>query len=114
MFITLGKNTSDVNNPKSKNAFLMGCFFMLKRSVFENIGTFKSVRNAIQEDEALGIRLKKLGYKLKIINMNNYIRASWSRDLSTLWHGIARTLAPLILKEKRKVFINLIAIFFIT
>ncbi|HET7644544.1 MAG TPA: glycosyltransferase [Nitrososphaeraceae archaeon] len=114
MFITLGKNTSDVNNPKSKNAFLMGCFFMLKRSVFENIGTFKSVRNAIQEDEALGIRLKKSGYKLKIINMNNYIRASWSRDLSTLWHGIARTLAPLILKEKRTVFINFIAIFFIT
>ena len=43
----------------------MGCFFMIKKDVFEKVGTFKSVRNAIQEDEALGIRIKQSGYKPK-------------------------------------------------
>jgi len=111
MSITFGKTASNVNNPRSKVAYLMGCFFLIKRNVFENVGTFRSVRNAIQEDEALGIRIKQSGYKLRLIQMNNLVRALWSRDLSTLWHGIGRTITPMILKEKRKVIINLFAIF---
>ena len=111
MSITFGKTASNVNNPRSKVAYLMGCFFLIKRNVFENVGTFRSVRNAIQEDEALGIRIKQSGYKLRFIQMNNLVRALWSRDLSTLWHGIGRTITPMILKEKRKVIINFFAIF---
>lgn len=114
MSITLGKNASNVNDPKSKVAFLMGCFFIIKRDVFEYIGTFRSVRNAIQEDEALGIRIKQSGYKIKMIPIDNLMHALWSRNFSTLWHGIGRTLAPMILKEKRKVIINFLAIFFMT
>jgi chlorobactene glucosyltransferase len=111
MSITFGKNACNVNNPRSKVAYLMGCFFLIKRNVFENVGTFRSVRNAIQEDEALGIRIKRSGYKLRLIQMNNLINALWSRDLSTLWDGIGRTITPMILKEKRKVIINFFAIF---
>jgi len=113
MSITFGKTASNVNNPRSKVAYLMGCFFLIKRNVFENVGTFRSVRNAIQEDEALGIRIKQSGYKLRFIQMNNLVRALWSRDLSTLWHGIGRTITPMILKEKRKVIINFFAIFYL-
>jgi chlorobactene glucosyltransferase len=111
MSITFGKNACNVNNPRSKVAYLMGCFFLIKRNVFENVGTFRSVRNAIQEDEALGIRIKRSGYKLRLIQMNNLINALWSRDLSTLWDGIGRTITPMILKEKRKVIINFFTIF---
>jgi hypothetical protein len=112
MSITFGKSASNVNDPKSKVAYLMGCFFMIKKDVFEKVGTFRSVRNAIQEDEALGIRIKQSGYKLRLIQMNNLINALWSRDLSTLLHGSARTIDPMILKEKRNVIINFFAIFF--
>ena len=112
MSITFGKSASNVNDPKSKVAYLMGCFFMIKKDVFEKVGTFRSVRNAIQEDEALGIRIKQSGYKLRLVQMNNLINALWSRDLSTLWHGIARTIDPMILKEKKNVIINFFAIFF--
>jgi chlorobactene glucosyltransferase len=114
MSFTLGKDVKDINNPKSKIALLMGCFIMIKRNVFESIGTFKSVKNAIQEDQALGVRIKESGYKLRMIPMDNFIRALWSRDLSTLWQGIGRTIAPMILKEKEKVFINFISIIFMT
>jgi glycosyltransferase involved in cell wall biosynthesis len=114
MSFTLGKDDSQVNDPKSKVAYLMGCFFIMKRDVFENIGTFRSVRNAIQEDEALGIIIKQSGYKLRMLSMSNLIHALWSRDHSTLWHGIGRSLAPMILKEKGNVIINFLAIFFMT
>ena len=114
MSITFGKNASNVNNPKSKIAFLMGCFFIIKRNVFEKIGTFRIVRNAIQEDALLGIKIKQSGYKLRMIPMDNLVNALWTRDLSTLWHGIGRTLAPMILNQERKVIINFFTIFFMT
>jgi GT2 family glycosyltransferase len=98
MSITFGKSASNVNDPKSKVAYLMGCFFKIKKDVFEKVGTFRSVRNAIRKDEALEIRIKQTGYKLRPVQMNNLISALWSRDLSILWHGIARTIDPMMLK----------------
>ena len=41
MSITFGKSASNVNDPKSKVAYLMGCFFMIKKDVFEKVGTFR-------------------------------------------------------------------------
>ena len=47
-------SVAEVNNPKSKIAYLTGSFFLIKRKVFVNVGTFESVHDAIQEDKALG------------------------------------------------------------
>ena len=57
--VLFGVDSTDVNNPKSKIAFLIGCFFLIKREVFVSIGTFESVHDAIQEDKALGVLIKK-------------------------------------------------------
>jgi chlorobactene glucosyltransferase len=107
-------NRSEVNNPRSKVAYLMGSFFLIHKTVFEKIGTFQSVRNAIQEDRALGVRIKEAGYNMRIVRLDGMMSARWSRDIRTLWHGIGRTLAPIAIKKRSKVIINLIIIFFIS
>jgi glycosyltransferase involved in cell wall biosynthesis len=107
-------NRSEVNNPKSKVAYLMGSFFLIHKTVFEKIGTFQSVHNAIQEDRALGVRIKEAGYNMRIVRLDGMMSARWSRDIRTLWHGIGRTLAPIAIKKRSKVIINLIIIFFIS
>ena len=108
-------NTADVNNPKSKFAYLMGSFFIIKRKVFKDIGTFESVREALQEDKALGIRIKRRGYNMKIVRLNGMISAIGSRgDIFALWHFIGRTLAPLVVKNKVKVVANLLIIFLVS
>ena len=108
-------NRADVNNPKSKFAYLMGSFFIIKRKVFEDIGTFESVREALQEDKALGIHIKRRGYNMKIVRLNGMISAVGSRgDICALWHTIGRTLAPLVVKNKVKVVANLFIIFLIS
>ena len=107
-------NRAEVNNPKSKVAYLMGSFFLIHKTVFEKIGTFQSVRNAIQEDRALGVRIKEAGYNMRIVRLDGMMSARWSRDIRTLWHGIGRTLAPIAIKKRSKVIINLIIIFFIS
>jgi glycosyltransferase involved in cell wall biosynthesis len=107
-------NRAEVNNPKSKVAYLMGSFFLIHKTIFEKIGTFQSVRNAIQEDRALGVRIKEAGYNMRIVRLDGMMSARWSRDIRTLWHGIGRTLAPIAIKKRSKVIINLIIIFFIS
>jgi chlorobactene glucosyltransferase len=107
--ILLGANTGAMNNPKSKVAYLMGSFFLIKRKVIEEIGSFRSVRNAIQEDRELGMRIKKAGYNMKIVRIDNTVSALWSRDLLTLWHGIGRTFAPM---TEWQIFASLITVFF--
>ncbi|MEJ7642687.1 MAG: glycosyltransferase family 2 protein, partial [Candidatus Nitrosocosmicus sp.] len=110
--VLFGVGSPDVNNPKSKTAYVMGSYFLIKRKVFVDIGTFKSVCQEIQEDKALGIRIKKSGYNIKLVRLNEMMYTIWADDLLTLWHGIGRTLAPLVMKNRFKVISNLFIIFF--
>ena len=112
--ILFGVKTAHVNNPKSKVAYLMGSFILIQKTVFEKVGTFQSVRKDIQEDKALGRRIKEAGFNMRIVRLNGMMSARWSRDLHTLWHGIGRTLAPIAITNRVKVIINLLFIFFIS
>ncbi|TLX86529.1 MAG: glycosyltransferase [Thaumarchaeota archaeon] len=111
MSFTFQDDASHVNDPNSEVAYLMGCFFMIKKHVLIEIGSFAAVKNAIQEDKELGQKLKYSGYKLNMVQMDGFIMALWSRNLSTLWHGLARTISPMMLHQKKKVFVNFVAIF---
>jgi chlorobactene glucosyltransferase len=108
--ILLESNTGAMNDPKSKVAYLVGSFFLIRRQVLEEIGTFGSVKNAIQEDAELGLLLKSTGYSMKIVRIDNGVSGLWSRDLQTLWYGIKRTFAPM---KRWKIFTNLMTVFFI-
>jgi hypothetical protein len=113
-----GYNGTDLNDPKSDAASLMGCFIVIKRKTFEDIGTYKMICNNIREDEALGIRAKQMGYKIRGLRMDKSLCALWSSDLRTLWNGIARTIVPALLnmngKKRRRVIYDLLTIFFMT
>jgi len=104
--------SADVNDPKSKVAYLMGSFFLIKRQTFVNLGTFESVHDAIQEDKALGVVIKKGGYKMKLVALKEMAYTPCSEEVKAFWHGMGRTVAPLILKNKFKVILNLLVIFF--
>ena len=112
IFSLFGVNSSKVNDPKSKVAFLIGCFIVIKRNVFVDIGTFESVHDALQEDKALGVLLKNKGYSLQLVKLKEMVYTIWCDDLKSLWNGIGRTLSPIILKNKAKIISNLFIIFF--
>ena len=105
-------SAAEVNNPKSKFAYLMGSFFLIKQEVLRNVGTFESVHEEIQEDKALGTIIKERGYRLRLVKLKDMVYTLWADDLVTLWRGIGRTVAPLVIKNKPRVVINLLIIFF--
>ncbi len=108
--IILGQNPVAVNNANSSEAYLVGSFFMMRKKVLKLVDGFHSVRAAIKEDVELGLQIKKAGFNMKIVKMDKLYSALWSRDLLSLWHGIARTLSPM---SKSRVIANVVSLFFL-
>jgi cellulose synthase/poly-beta-1,6-N-acetylglucosamine synthase-like glycosyltransferase len=109
--LIFGRGIAEANDPESKVAFVMGSFFMIRRLVFEEIGTFRSVRSEIQEDRAFGNLLKRRHYRMKMFKIDNLVSALWSRDVSTLWHGVHRTLTPALVEDKSAVISQQLVLF---
>jgi cellulose synthase/poly-beta-1,6-N-acetylglucosamine synthase-like glycosyltransferase len=107
--ILLGANTGAMNNPKSKVAYLVGGFFLIRKKVLIEVGSFQSVREAVHEDAELGVRIKRAGFNTKIVRIDDVVSALWSRDLQTLWYGIKRTFVPM---NKSQIFGSLITVSF--
>jgi chlorobactene glucosyltransferase len=108
--IILGQNPVEVNKANSSEAYLVGSFFMMRKKVLKLVDGFHSVRAAIKEDLELGLQIKRAGFNMKIVKMDKLYSALWSRDLLTLWHGIARTLSPM---SKSRVIANVVSLFFL-
>ncbi len=72
------------------------------------------MHDALLEDKALGVLVKKRGYKMEIVKLEEMVYTLWLDGLIALWYGIGRTLAPLVMKNRLKIIINLCIIFFAT
>jgi len=99
-----------VNDPVHGIGYFFGSFYIIRRSVYEAIGTHSDVRNELVEDGALGFRVKKSGFKLKMLRGEHLFSAIWARDFSSLWNGLGRLIIPLYAISK----FNSIAIFLVS
>jgi chlorobactene glucosyltransferase len=105
------RGIADANDPQSRVAFVMGSFFMIKRVVFEAIDTYKSVKDEIQEDRAIGNLLKTSQYRTKMFKVDSLVSALWSRDISSLWHGIRRAVTPAAVEDKSAIISQQLILF---
>ena len=105
------RGIADANDPQSRVAFVMGSFFMVKRVVFEAIDTYKSVKDEIQEDRAIGNLLKTSQYRMKMFKVDSLVSALWSRDISSLWHGIRRSVTPAVVEDKSAIISHQLILF---
>ena len=88
-----------VNDPSKKTGYFFGSFFIIKKSVYDNVGTHEGVKQEIVEDGALGKKVKESGYKIRMVRGDHLIDAVWARDLSELWHALKRLMVPLYLQS---------------
>jgi len=85
----------NVNNPKKKVGYFFGSFFVIKRKVYEEIGTHEKVKQEIIEDGALGKITKESGYAMKMVRGEHLIEALYSRSSKEMWDGLKRLMVPL-------------------
>lgn len=102
---------ADANNPGSRVAFVMGSFFMIRKTAFEAIGTYRSVKDEIQEDRAIGTLLKGSHYRTKMFKVDSLVSALWSRDVASLWHGIRRSVTPAVGEGRSTIMLQQLTLF---
>jgi glycosyltransferase involved in cell wall biosynthesis len=62
MLFVFGHRPWKVSDPKAKDCIGVGSFNLVRKSVYESIGTFRALRLAIVEDMKLGERVKARGF----------------------------------------------------
>jgi hypothetical protein len=88
-----------VNNPKSKTGFVFGGFYLIRREVYESLGTHQSLKGEIAEDLAVGEKLKLGKYQLRMFLGEENIQASWALDSGSLHSAIQRTIISAFQKQ---------------
>lgn len=88
-----------VNDPSKKTGYFFGSFFIIKKSVYEEIGKHEGVKQELIEDGALGKKVKERGFKMKMVRADHLLDAVWARNWDTLWNALKRLMIPLFLQD---------------
>ncbi len=66
-----------VADPKSKDAIGVGAFNLIRRSVYEDIGTYQRLRMAVLDDMRLGEVVKQEGFRQRLVFGRNLLKLRW-------------------------------------
>ena len=79
-----------VNRPQSRIGFAHGNFVMVRRSTYEQVGGYESVRGEIVEDIQFAQRLKNQGAKLSVHAAPDLIETHAYGDWRAIWRGLRK------------------------
>jgi len=85
--LSVGFSPRKVNDPKRKDAIANGQFIMIKRTVFDQIGGYESVKDQIVEDKAIAEQVKWKGYHLIVANGYAVAQTRMYTSLPEMWEG---------------------------
>lgn len=89
LFISpLGK----VNDPKSKNAFALGPFILIKNSVFKKIDGYKKIRGKIADDIEMAKLLKESGFKIGLARAHDMMKLRMYEKFKDIWEGWSKNI----------------------
>jgi chlorobactene glucosyltransferase len=76
-----------VNDPGKPDAISNGQFILIKRSVYEQVGGHRAVKDRIDDDKALAVIVKRAGYHLVLADGRKVARTRMYTSLPEMWEG---------------------------
>ena len=81
-----------VNDPKSKAAFALGLFILIKHSVFKKIGGYETIKNRVADDVEMAKLVKESGFKIGLAQAQKMMRFRMYERLSEIWEGWSKNI----------------------
>lgn len=78
------------NDDQSKVAIGIGAFNMLSREAYEAVGTHKNIQMRPDDDLMLGVSVKKLGRKQRIVKGQTHLDVEWYSSLQEAMNGLEK------------------------
>ena len=79
-----------VADPKSKEHIGVGAFNLVRRTAYERMGTYESLRLAILDDMKLGERIKQFGFKQRAAYGRDLLRLRWAQGALGVIRGLTK------------------------
>ena len=90
VLVACAKDLRLIDDPASPEISANGQFLLIRRAVYAAVGGHRAVRDEICEDKALAARLKRAGYRFRLLGAEHLARTRMYRDLGTLWEGLSK------------------------
>lgn len=90
------QDLQSTNDPASPKASVNGQFLLVRRSAYEAAGGHAAVRDAVAEDSALAVRVKRAGCTLAVLGTEGLLHTRMYTTFRSLWEGAARQTASLL------------------
>lgn len=78
------------NNPKSKIGTGIGAFNLVSKEAYINLGTHEIVKMRPDDDLQLGMRMKQIGYRQRIVTALRLIEVEWYGSLQEAFVGLEK------------------------
>ena len=79
-----------VNNPDKPNAYANGAFMLMRREVYQAIGTHEAVKDQVNEDMHMADRIKKSGMKLRVLRSDGLYTVRMYTSFKEIIRGWSR------------------------
>lgn len=78
------------NNPKSKTGTGIGAFNLVSKQAYEAFGTHEKIKMRPDDDLQLGMRMKKAGYRQRIVTALRLMEVEWYGSLKEAFVGLEK------------------------
>lgn len=85
-----------IDDPASPEISANGQFILIRRDVYFAVGGHRAVRSEIAEDKALAARVKRGGWRYRMLGAEDMVRTRMYRDFPSLWEGFAKNATEII------------------
>jgi glycosyltransferase involved in cell wall biosynthesis len=79
LLFVFGHRPWKVADPKAKDHIGVGAFNLVRRSVYESVGTYKALRFEVVDDMKLGKVIKNAGFRQRVVFGDDLIEIRWAR-----------------------------------
>ena len=81
-----------VNKKESKVAIAFGPFILIKHTVFDKIGGYETIKGQIADDAEIAKLVKEAGFKLGLINAQDFMNIRMYERFSEIWEGWSKNI----------------------
>lgn len=88
----LGARPWETNDPKSKTYMGVGAFQLIRRSVYEAIGTHRRLAMEVLDDMKLGKLVKQGGFRSGVAPSDSFLEIRWQEGIGNVIKGMTKNM----------------------
>ncbi len=102
-----------VADPKTKDHMGVGAFNMIRRKVYDAIGTYKALRFEVLDDMKLGKVVKQAGYRQRNVFGDDLVTIRWAKGAMGVVNNLTKNSFAIMSFQWPRVLLSVLALLFL-